>query len=1153
MLSTAESPTLSRAAAARKRYARIPEVLPVPNLIELQLESFRWFVDKGLRELFDEISPIKDFTGKVMELQFLDYEFGEPKYSEDECRTKDLTFSKPLYVNVELLIKETGEIQRQRVYMGDYPWMTALGTFVINGAERVVVSQLVRSPGVYYSIDNDLFNQVGRELFTAKVIPNRGAWLEFETTKTDQLYVKVDRKRKIPATTLLRAVGYETNDEIAALFAPVDIDPEHTYIANTLDKDITHTPAEALIEVYKKLRPGDPPTGDNARALVEGLFFNFRRYDLGRVGRYKFNKKLDAAASRMGIELDRESRTITREDIAAIVGNLIESNRGLHPKDDIDHLGNRRIRANGELIQNAFRIGLLRMERVVRERMTIQEIDKATPNALINIRPVVAAMKEFFGGSQLSQFMDQTNPLAELTSKRRLSALGPGGLSRERAGFDVRDVHHSHYGRICPIETPEGPNIGLIGSLATYGRINSYGFIETPYRKVKRTVAWDEAGLDGYEAGTDLLAKGGTVVLKKGHKLNEAALAELKKQKLNAFPIRPIVTDQIEYLPADEEEQHVVAQANALLDAAGHFKDERIPSRYRDSFPEARPDQIEYMDVSPKQVVSVATALIPFLEHDDANRALMGSNMQRQAVPLLEPEAPIVGTGMEERAARDSGQVLVASRAGVVTSVTAERIRIEADSGDLDEYKLQKFVRSNQGTCINQRPIVDVGARVGAGEAIADSSSTDQGELALGRNVLVAFMSWEGGNYEDAIVISDRLVRDDLFTSIHIEKHEIESRDTKLGPEEITRDIPNVGEESLKDLDEEGIVYIGAEVRPGDILVGKITPKGETELTAEERLLRAIFGEKAREVKDSSLRLPHGERGKVVEVREFRRELNDDLQPGVNRLVRVSVAQKRKVSVGDKMAGRHGNKGVIAKILPAEDMPFLPDGTPVDIILNPLGVPSRMNIGQILETHLGWALHTKGEKAATAVFDGATEQQIKAELIEAGLPEDGKIVLRDGRTGESFDRAITVGYIYMLKLHHLVEDKIHARSTGPYSLITQQPLGGKAQFGGQRFGEMEVWALEAYGAANILQELLTVKSDDVLGRVQTYEAIVKGEEIQPPRVPESFKVLIKELRSLGLNAEILDQNDEEIPLAEDDASGYLLPDLGGINLAGFED
>jgi DNA-directed RNA polymerase subunit beta len=1159
MLSSAESSTRAVTPSGRISYARIDkkvdgvsyEKFEIPNLIELQLDSFSWFIDKGLRELFDEISPIKDFTGKVMELQFLDYEFGEPKYSEEECRTKDLTFSKPLYVNVELLIKETGEIQRQRVYMGDYPWMTDQGTFVINGAERVVVSQLVRSPGVYYSEAEDLAS--GRMLFSAKVIPNRGAWLEFETNNKDQLWVKVDRKRKIAATTLLRAVGYEENDAISALFGSIDIDADHPYIASTLDKDLTHTQAEALIEVYKKLRPGDPPTGENARQLVESLFFNFRRYDLGRVGRYKFDKKLDGVATRMGLELQREQRTITKEDIAAIVGHLIECNRGLHPKDDIDHLGNRRIRANGELIQNAFRIGLLRMERVVRERMTIQEVDKATPNALINIRPVVAAMKEFFGGSQLSQFMDQTNPLAELTSKRRLSALGPGGLSRERAGFDVRDVHHSHYGRICPIETPEGPNIGLIGSLATYGRINSYGFIETPYRKVKRTVGYDEAGLTAYQAGQDLVAKSGEVVLKAGQPFTAAAAAELKKQKAHAFPIRPVVTDDIEYLPADEEEEHVVAQANAPLDADGHFAADRIPSRYRDTFPEARPSQIEYMDVSPKQVVSVATALIPFLEHDDANRALMGSNMQRQAVPLLEPESPIVGTGMEERAARDSGQVLVARRGGVVTSVTAQRIAVETDAGELDEYRLQKFVRSNQGTCINHRPIVNVGDRVIDGQAIADSSSTEMGELALGRNVLVAFMSWEGGNYEDAIVISDRLVRDDLFTSIHIEKHEIESRDTKLGPEEITRDIPNVGEESLKDLDEEGIVYIGAEVRPGDILVGKITPKGETELTAEERLLRAIFGEKAREVKDSSLRLPHGERGKVVEVREFRRELNDDLQPGVNRLVRVSVAQKRKISVGDKMAGRHGNKGVIAKILPAEDMPFLPDGTPVDIILNPLGVPSRMNIGQILETHLGWALHKKGLKAATAVFDGATEGQIQDELRDAGLPETGKIDLRDGRTGELFDRPITVGYIYMLKLHHLVEDKIHARSTGPYSLITQQPLGGKAQFGGQRFGEMEVWALEAYGAANILQELLTVKSDDVLGRVQTYEAIVKGEEIQPPRVPESFKVLIKELRSLGLNAEILDQNEEEIPLAEDDASGYLLPDLGGINLAGFED
>jgi len=1160
MLSADSSPRATKA-SARISYARIPEVLPIPNLIELQLDSFRWFIANGLRELFDEISPIKDFTGKVMELQFLDYEFGIPKYTELECRAKDLTFSQPLYVNVELLIKETGEIQRQRVYMGDFPVMTDQGTFIINGAERVVVSQLVRSPGVYYSATEDPTS--GRTLFSAKVIPNRGAWLEFETSNKDLLSVKVDRKRKIAATTLLRAVGFETNEEIAGLFTNVDTDPDHPYVASTLDKDLTKNQHEALIEVYKKLRPGDPPTGDNARQLVESLFFNFRRYDLGRVGRYKFNKKLDAVTRRMGIELQREERTITREDIAAIVGHLIELNieAAKAPSeqrwgaDDIDHLGNRRIRANGELIQNAFRIGLLRMERVVRERMTIQEIDKATPNALINIRPVVAAMKEFFGGSQLSQFMDQTNPLAELTSKRRLSALGPGGLSRERAGFDVRDVHHSHYGRICPIETPEGPNIGLIGSLATYGRINSYGFIETPYRKVKRTVAFDDPRLTEFEAGIDLVAKDGSVVVKSGKKLDANAAAELKKQKAQAFPIRPIVTAEIEYLAADEEEQHVVAQANAPLDAAGHFLAERIPSRYRDQFPEARPNQIEYMDVSPKQVVSVATALIPFLEHDDANRALMGSNMQRQAVPLLEPEAPIVGTGMEVRAAQDSGQVLIARHAGVVTSVTAERIQVETDAGELDEYVLSKFVRSNQGTCINQRPIVDVGARVAAGDPIADSSSTDLGELALGRNVLVAFMSWEGGNYEDAIVISDRLVRDDLFTSIHIEKHEIEARDTKLGPEEITRDIPNVGEESLKDLDEQGIVYVGAEVAPGDILVGKITPKGETELTAEERLLRAIFGEKAREVKDSSLRLPHGERGKVIEIREIQRGDDDDsaLMPGVNRLVRVSVAQKRKISVGDKMAGRHGNKGVIAKVLPQEDMPYLPDGTPVDIILNPLGVPSRMNIGQILETHLGWALHAKGQKAATAVFDGATEQQIQAELVSAGLPDDGKIELRDGRTGVAFDRRITVGYIYMLKLHHLVEDKIHARSTGPYSLITQQPLGGKAQFGGQRFGEMEVWALEAYGAANILQELLTVKSDDVLGRVQTYEAIVKGEEIQPPRVPESFKVLIKELRSLGLNAEILDPNDQEIELGEDDTAAYALPDLGGINLAGFED
>ena len=1164
MLSVAESSRRSSSAPVRKRYARIPEVLPIPNLIELQLDSFRWFVDQGLRELLDEISPIQDFTGKVMELHFLDYRFGEPKYSELECRQQDRTFSKPLYVDVELVLKDperAGETLRQQVYFGDFPYMTEQGTFIINGAERVVVSQLVRSPGVYYTKTED--PTTGRDLYAAKVIPNRGAWLEFETGPRQQLYVKVDRKRKLEATKLLRAVGrdpdqvrrddWEQSERIIDLFGTVDKDRDAQYIASTLERDNTSTRHEALIEVYKKLRPGDPPTGDNAEKLVDSLFFNFRRYDLGRVGRYKFNKKLRDVADRMGLELT-DSRTITREDIAAIVGRLIELNNGLGAPDDIDHLGNRRIRANGELIQNAFRIGLLRMERVVKERMTIQEIEKATPNALINIRPVVAAMKEFFGGSQLSQFMDQTNPLAELTSKRRLSALGPGGLSRERAGFDVRDVHHSHYGRICPIETPEGPNIGLIGSLATYGRINQYGFIETPYRRVKRSVAWDEPGIENLEAGTDVVTKGGEVVLKAGERFTPAAVDVLKRQKAQAFPIRPFVTDEIVYLPADEEEEYYVAQANARLDDEGHFLAARVPSRYRDAFPEARPEQIDYMDVSPKQVVSVATALIPFLEHDDANRALMGSNMQRQAVPLLEPESPIVGTGMEERAARDSGQVVVARRPGTVLSVTADMVRVEPD-GDgvsLDEYRLDKFVRSNQGTCINQRPIVDVGARVEAGQVLADSSSTDRGELALGRNILAAFMSWEGGNYEDAIVISDRLVREDLFTSIHIEKHEIEARDTKLGPEEITRDIPNVGEESLKDLDEDGIVYIGAEVQPGDILVGKITPKGETELTAEERLLRAIFGEKAREVKDSSLRLPHGERGKVVDVREFSRDNGDELLPGVNRLIRVSVAQKRKISVGDKMAGRHGNKGVIAKILPQEDMPFLPDGTPVDIILNPLGVPSRMNIGQILETHLGWALHEQGEKAATAVFDGASESQIQEELAAAGLPHSGKTMLHDGRTGDPFDREITVGYIYMLKLHHLVEDKIHARSTGPYSLITQQPLGGKAQFGGQRFGEMEVWALEAYGAANILQELLTVKSDDVVGRVQTYEAIVKGEDIQAPGVPESFKVLIKELQSLGLNVEILNENEEEIHFAED-VSGYPMPDLGGINLAGFED
>src|SRR3989475_580402 len=990
-------------ARERRNFASLPEVLPLPNLIQTQLDSFKWFCDEGLGELFTEISPIQDFTGKNLDLRFISSEFREPKYSEEECRTKDLTFSKPLWARVELVNKETGEVSEQDVFLGDFPWMTDKGTFVINGAERVVVSQLVRSPGVYFTAVDD--PTTGRRLFYAKLIPNRGAWLEFETSNKDVMSVKVDRKRKLPVTTLLRAVGYSTNEEIKALFTAIDNDPEQQYVQSTLDRDPTRNPKGGLVEVYKRLRPGDPPTIDNARSLVQSLFFNSRRYALAKVGRYKLNRKL-------GLDLPMTQRTLTNDDLVHIVGRIIELNGGKGQPDDIDHLGNRRVRAVGELIQSQFRVGLLRMERVVRERMSIVEPEKATPKELINIRPVVAAIKEFFGGSQLSQFMQQTNPLDELTHKRRLSALGPGGLSRERAGFDVRlQVHR---------------------------------------------------GAESHEAS---------------------------------------------------------------------------------------PMTAVFMDVSPKQIVSVSAALIPFLEHDDANRALMGSNMQRQAVPVVRPEAPIIGTGIEYRAARDSGQVVVARASGVVRSVSATEIWVEEDAGDAFRYRLQKFVRTNQGTCFNQRPIVSVGDRVVTDQILADSYSTDEGELALGQNILVAFMPWEGGNYEDAIILSDRIVQDDKFTSIHIEKYECEARDTKLGPEEITRDIPNVGEEALADLDENGIVYIGAEVGPQDILVGKITPKGETELTAEERLLRAIFGEKAREVKDTSLRLPSGEHGKVVDVAVFSRENNDELLPGVNKMIRVGVAQKRKISVGDKMAGRHGNKGVIAKILPAEDMPFLPDGTPVDIVLNPLGVPSRMNIGQILETHLGWAAQALGIHVSTPVFDGAKEAAIKEQLSAAGLPEDGKITLRDGRNGRAFQQPVTVGYIYMMKLHHLVEDKIHARSTGPYSLITQQPLGGKAQFGGQRFGEMEVWALEAYGAAYILQELLTVKSDDVMGRVQTSEAIVKGEDIQPPGVPESFKVLIKELQSLGLSVEVLNDSEEAIRFVED--ATFNEPNLG-INISGLE-
>jgi len=1138
----------------RVSFGKLNDVLPMPNLIQMQLDSFKWFQAEGLQELFAEISPIQDFSGK-MELEFTvpPDPFGVPKYSEIECRERDMTYSAPFNIRARLVIKETGEIIEKTIFMGDFPLMTKQGTFIINGSERVVVSQLVRSPGVYYTHDVD--PTTGRTLYMGKVIPNRGAWLEFETSNRDVLTVKVDRKRKIPVTTLLRAICYDmpkeerfdSDEALRELFADVDTNANHRYIASTLEKDIVKDAESGLLEVYKKLRPGDPPTHENAKSLMQSLFFNSRRYDLGRVGRYKLNKRL-------ALDPDTRDRTLTSQDMIAIVKKLIEANNSVDSdtgpihEDDIDHLGNRRVRSVGELLQNQFRIGLLRMERVIKERMTIQDPSSATPGALINIRPVVASIKEFFGGSQLSQFMDQTNPLAELTHKRRLSALGPGGLSRDRAGFDVRDVHHSHYGRICPIETPEGPNIGLIGSLATYGNPNPYGFIETPYRKVVRALSTADPRLDGQSLAEAVTDDSGATVAAKGDTVTAATLAALRALSERQVRIRPYVSNDIVRLTADEEERFVVAQANVALGPEGHFLEDRISVRYNDRFAEMPPERVDYMDVAPRQLVSVATAMIPFLEHDDANRALMGANMQRQAVALVSPKAPVVGTGMEYQAARDSGQVVVSEQEGEVVRATGREIVIRDDAGTEHVYPLRKFQRSNQGTCINQRPAVRTGDRVGVNDVIADSSSTEDGELALGQNVLVAFMSWEGGNYEDAILIADRVVREDVFTSIHMEKHEVDARDTKLGPEEITRDIPNVGEDGLKDLDERGIIRVGAEVTPGDILVGKITPKGETELTAEERLLRAIFGEKAREVKDTSLRVPQGERGKIVEVRVFTREAGDELPPGVNQLVRVSMAQKRKLSEGDKMAGRHGNKGVVSRIVPAEDMPFLPDGTPVDIILNPLGVPSRMNVGQVLETHLGWAAAALGFTAASPVFDGATEAQIREQLRNAGLPEDGKVMLYDGRTGEPFDQPVTVGIIYMLKLAHLVEDKIHARSTGPYSLVTQQPLGGKAQFGGQRFGEMEVWALEAYGAANILQELLTVKSDDVIGRVKTYESIVKGESILEPGVPESFKVLVKELQSLGLAVEVLNDDEQRITFTDENATDNMLElpaDLGG--------
>jgi DNA-directed RNA polymerase subunit beta len=1169
----------------RMSYSKINEVAPMPNLIQIQTESYNWFIEEGLKEVFEDISPIRDYTGNLV-LEFIDYSLNDsPKYDQEECKERDVTYAAPLKVRVRLVNKETGEVKEQEVFMGDFPLMTEKGTFIYNGAERVVVTQLVRSPGPYYNVTIDKSNN---RLFSTTIIPNRGAWLEYETDSNEIISVRVDRTRKQPVTTLLRALGFATDQEIIDIFGGDD------RLRKTIEKDPTKNYEDGLKEIYKKLRPGEPPTVESAKSLLDSLFFDPKRYDLAKVGRYKYNKKLglsnriigcvaaeDIIDPNTGEILVEKNTKISRElgfkienagvkhiyayskteeghvvkiignnfvnlsdyvdlrkedlklpekvyypvlkeildnnegeeaikeallqnkaslspkhiiidDIIASVSYLLNLNHGIGNIDDIDHLGNRRLRTVGELLQNQFRIGLARMERVVKERMTIQDIEVTTPQALMNIRPVTAAIKEFFGSSQLSQFMDQTNPLAELTHKRRLSALGPGGLSRERAGFEVRDVHHSHYGRMCPIETPEGPNIGLIGSLTTYGRVNEYGFIETPYRRVDKS------------SGR--------------------------------------VTETIDYLTADEEEMLIIAQANEPLDSEGRFVNHRVASRGAGGEIDLVPKElIDYMDVSPKQVVSVATAMIPFLENDDANRALMGSNMQRQAVPLLVTDSPIVGTGMEYVAAKDSGVVVIAKNEGTVEYVDATKIRIRRSDGQgIDEYKLLKFKRSNQGTCINQKPIVSKNEHVEKGEVIADGPSTRNGEIALGKNLLVGFMTWEGYNYEDAIILNEKLIMDDSLTSLHIEEYEAEARDTKLGPEEITRDIPNVGEDALKDLDEEGIIRIGAEVSSSDILVGKVTPKGETELTAEERLLRAIFGEKAREVRDTSLRVPHGEVGIVVDVKVFSRENGDELPPGVNKLVRCYIATKRKISVGDKMAGRHGNKGVISRILPEEDMPFIDDGTPLEVMLNPLGVPSRMNVGQVLETHLGLAAKHKDWYIATPVFDGASELDIIDLLEDCGLPNSGKLPLRDGRTGEYFDNPVTVGYMYMLKLHHLVDDKIHARSTGPYSLVTQQPLGGKAQFGGQRFGEMEVWALEAYGAAYTLQEILTVKSDDVVGRVKTYEAIVKGENIPEPGIPESFKVLIKEMQSLALDVKVLTDENQEIEIKES-------TDLDGIS------
>ncbi len=1220
-----------------RNFSHIGNTVDVPNLIQVQLNSFGWLTTDGLKELFEEISPIEDFSGGRFELQFLDHEIREPKQTERECREKEATYSAPLYVTVRLLVKTTGEVKEQVLFMGDIPMMTLNGTFIINGAERVVVSQLVRSPGAYFTTTPD--PGTGRPLCTAKLIPYRGAWVELETSNKDLLSVKVDRKRKAPITTLLRALEYERDEEIVDLFEGVDTDPDHRYIEATLARDsaVTNT-EEALLEFYRRLRPGEPPSVENAKNLLQNLFFNSRKYDLGRVGRYKLNRRLS-------VDAPLTHRTLTKEDLVALMRTMVKINNDLDRVDDIDHLGNRRVRAVGELIQNQLRVGLLRMERVIKERMTTQAGPAATtPAALINIRPVVAAVREFFGGSQLSQFMDQTNPLAELTHKRRLSALGPGGLSRERAGFDVRDVHDSHYGRICPIETPEGPNIGLLGSLSTYARTNEYGFIETPYRRVLSEISTDDPDIVGRTVREEVKDEKGKIVVAADKAVTRKIAEELAALPPSVIEVRRYVTNHpqdISYLSADEEERCIIGQATTPMDAKGQLTTGQVEVRIGETYGVESPAKVEFVDVSPMQTVSVSTALIPFLEHDDANRALMGSNMQRQAVPLLLPEAPLVGTGMEGRVARDSGQVLLSEVDGIVISATGDMIKVADEMGEVHEHPLVKFIRSNQGTCLSQHPIIRKGDRVFVGQPLADSSSTENGELALGQNVLVGFLSFEGYNYEDAIILNEEVVKADKFTSIHIEKHEVEARETKLGPEEITRDIPNVGEESLRDLDETGVIRIGAWVGPGDILVGKITPKGETELTAEEKLLRAIFGEKARDVKDTSMRVPHGQYGKVTDVKVLIKESGDELPPGVLMMVRVWIAQTRKVTEGDKMSGRHGNKGVIAAILPAEDMPYLPDGTPLDIILNPMGVPSRMNLGQVLETHLGRAAEILGFHARSPVFDGATDVNIEdalarawfvqesgavdrhdltsraidwskvdswleergykrdrlwseatssrgvateaclriwlaeevgvdvsalkpAELMTEALrvmreenkaaPAFGKSVLYDGRTGESFDQPVSVGSIYMLKLIHLVEDKIHARSTGPYSLITQQPLGGKAQFGGQRFGEMEVWALEAYSAAYTLQEMLTIKSDDVVGRVKTYEAIVKGEEAIQPGVPESFHVLLKELQGLGLSVELLNEHVDPYGIAADGENGGAAagPEADALDWAAFD-